>query len=334
MLQPIEITQPTLKIEEHTPTHGRFVIEPLEAGYGHTLGNSLRRVLLSSLPGAAVTSIRIDGVHHEFQDIPHVKEDVTEIVLNVKHLRLRCNTQGPVEMHLDVTGERDVTAADINAPSTIEIINTDLHIATLDTPDARLSMTLVVEQGKGYRPVDLKEDQPIGQIPIDAIFTPIYKVNYVVSNTRVGQMTDYDSIAMEIWSDGTLKPEEALRNASTILVSQLRVLGVGDGPVIASGEQPSHSNGPTLSEVPIPTHIYDTPIESLGLSQRAFNCLRRSNIQRVGQVLTMTKDDLLAVRNFGEKSLDELRDKLLEHHLLPDPQRVNGASGNGQHSED
>ncbi len=330
MLQQLEMTQPHINIVETTPTYGRFIIEPLEAGYGYTLGNSLRRVLLSSLPGAAVTSIKINGVNHEFQDVPNVKEDVTEIVLNIKHLRLRCHSDSPVEMHLDVGGEREVTASDIVAPASVEIVTPDLHIATLDNPDAQLSMVLVVEKGKGYRPVDGNEDQPIGQIPIDAIFTPIYKVNYTVENTRVGQMTNFDRIVMEVWSDGTIPPEEALRNAAGVLVRHFSLIADYSGTTEVQLEQPTR----TLSNIPIPAHIYDTPIEELDLSVRAYNCLKRSNITKVGQVLSMNQEDLLAVRNFGEKSLTELRDKLLERNFLPNPGQLpggNAANGAGDY---
>lgn len=324
MLQ-YEISQPHITAIEANPDFGRFVIEPLEAGYGRTLGNSLRRVLLSSLPGAAVTSIKITGVNHEFQDIPNIKEDVTEIVLNIKRMRLRCFSDSPVEMHLEVTGERDVTAADIMIPAQVEIINPDLHIATLDNAEAHLSMTLVVERGKGYRPVDPNDEQPIGQIPIDAIFTPIYKVNYNVENTRVGQMTNYDRIVMEVWSDGTLPPEEAVREAAKILVQHFSLIADYEGVEVPEVEAPQSR---TLSDIPIPAHVYDTAIEDLDLSVRAYNCLKRSNITRVGQVLTMSQDDLLAVRNFGEKSLNELRDKLIERNFLPNPSQI-PSNGNG-----
>ncbi len=323
MLQ-YEMSQPHITALEATPEYGRFSIEPLEAGYGRTLGNSLRRVLLSSLPGAAVTSIKINGVNHEFQDVPHVKEDVTEIVLNVKRLRLRSFSDSPVEMHLDVMGEREVTAADIDAPSTVEIVTPSLHLATLDSADARLSMVLVVQKGKGYQPVDPNEEQPIGQIPIDAIFTPVYKVNYTVSNTRVGQMTNYDRIEMEVWSDGTLAPEDALRQAADILVQHFSLISSYHGAI---PEEVAAPVSKTLSDIPIPPHIYDTTIEDLDLSVRAYNCLKRSNITRVGQVLTMSQDDLLAVRNFGEKSLNELRDKLIERNFLPN------LSANGHRAE-
>jgi DNA-directed RNA polymerase subunit alpha len=282
-------------------------------------------VLLSSLPGAAVTSIRIDGVQHEFQDIPHVMEDVTDIVLNVKKLRLRSFSDHPVSMRLEVNGERVVTAADIMAPSTVEIVNPDLYIATLDNEDARLEMELVVETGRGYVPADSKEDQPIGVIPIDAIYTPVQKVNYTVEHTRVGQMTNYDKIVLDIWTDGTVMPDEALRQSADILVRHLTQLA-NYRATLAEPEKPP------LSSIPIPQKVYDTPIEELDLSVRAYNCLKRSNITKVGQVLSMNEEDLLGVRNFGEKSLQELRERLLIRNFLPNPRTsAVGADLDGDH---
>ncbi|TMD43733.1 MAG: DNA-directed RNA polymerase subunit alpha [Chloroflexi bacterium] len=308
----LEITLPRIKNTKTQGNYASYDIEPLEAGYGMTLGNALRRVLLSSLPGAAVTSIRIDGVQHEFQDIPHVMEDVTEIVLNVKKLRLRSFSDHAVSMRLEVSGERVVTAADIMAPSTIEIVNPDLYIATLDNENARLDMELVIESGKGYVPADSKEDQPIGVIPVDAIYTPVQKVNYNVEHTRVGQMTNFDKIVLDIWTDGTITPDEALRQSADILVRHFTQLA-NYRAVLAEPEKPP------LSSMPIPPKIYETPIEELDLSVRAYNCLKRSNITKVGQVLSMNEDDLLGVRNFGEKSLQELREKLLLRNFLPNP---------------
>jgi len=281
--------------------------------------------LLSSLNGAAVTSIRIEGVQHEFQDIPHAKEDVTDIVLNIKKLRLRSFSDHPVSMRLEVSGERDVTAADIMAPSTIEIVNPEMHIATLDNENAHLDMELVVEVGRGYVPADSKEDQPIGVIPIDAIYTPVQKVNYTVEHTRVGQMTNYDKIILEITTDGTITPDEALRQSADILVRHLTLLA-------NYRAQMPEVEKPPLSSLPIPQKIYDTPIEELDLSVRAYNCLKRSNITKVGQVLSMNEDDLLGVRNFGEKSLQELRDRLLARNFLPNPHTsAVGVSMDGDH---
>ena len=215
-------------------------------------------------------------------------------------------------MRLEVSGERVVTAADIMAPSTIEIVNPDLYIATLDNVNARLDMELVIESGKGYVPADSKEDQPIGVIPVDAIYTPVQKVNYNVEHTRVGQMTNFDKIVLDIWTDGTITPDEALRQSADILVRHFTQLA-NYRAVLAEPEKPP------LSSMPIPPKIYETPIEELDLSVRAYNCLKRSNITKVGQVLSMNEDDLLGVRNFGEKSLQELREKLLLRNFLPNP---------------
>ncbi len=321
----LEITLPRIKNTKTQGNYASYDIDPLEAGYGMTLGNALRRVLLSSLPGAAVTSIRIDGVQHEFQDVPNVTEDVTEIVLNVKKMRLRSFSDHPVSMRLEVSGERVVTAADILAPSTVEIVNPDLYIATLDNDDARLEMELVVETGKGYVPADSKEDQPIGVIPVDAIYTPVQKVNYTVEHTRVGQITNYDKIVLEIWTDGTITPDEALRQSADILVRHFTQLANYRAMLIEPEKAP-------LSSIPIPPKIYETPIEELDLSVRAYNCLKRSNITKVGQVLSMNEDDLLGVRNFGEKSLQELREKLLLRNFLPNPRTSTvGADLDGDH---
>ncbi|GAC1458685.1 MAG: DNA-directed RNA polymerase subunit alpha [Ktedonobacteraceae bacterium] len=308
----LDIALPRIKNTKTQGNYASYDIEPLEGGYGMTLGNSLRRVLLSSLPGAAVTSIRIEGVQHEFQDIPNVVEDVTDIVLNVKNLRLRSFSDHPVSMRLEVTGERVVTAADIVAPSTVEIVNPELHIATLDNENARLEMELVVETGRGYVPADSKDDQPIGVIPVDAIYTPVVKANYTVEHTRVGQMTNFDKIVMDVTTDGTITPDEALRQSADILVRHFTLLANYRATVQEIEKLP-------LSSLPIPPKIYETPIEELDLSVRAYNCLKRSNITKLGQVLSINDDDLLGVRNFGEKSLQELQERLLQRNFLPSP---------------
>ncbi|HEX6798386.1 MAG TPA: DNA-directed RNA polymerase subunit alpha [Ktedonobacterales bacterium] len=343
----LDIAVPQITATTSEPSYGSYDIEPLEAGFGQTLGNALRRVLLSSLSGAAVTSIRIDGVKHEFQDIPGVKEDVTDIVLNVKKIRLRSFSDRPVTMRLEVNGgEREtVTAADIEAPSTVEIVNPEQVICTIDEPDAHVDMELVVETGKGYVPAESKDDQPIGQIPVDAIFTPVVRVNYTVEHTRVGQMTNYDKIILQIWTDGTITPDQAMRQAANILVTHFGMIaGFNERPEI----EPAYG-GPVAAQVAeagagargetsylIPQRIYDMPIEELDLSVRAYNCLKRSNITRVGQVLTMNRDDLLAVRNFGEKSLTELEEKLLERRLLPQvgPEAEHGGAATEDEGQD
>jgi DNA-directed RNA polymerase subunit alpha len=312
----LEIALPRITPVDTEANYASYDIEPLEAGYGRTLGNALRRVLLSSLPGSAITSIKIEGASHEFQDIPHVREDVTDIVLNVKKIRLRSQSDRPVTMRIEVSGERVVTAADIQAPSTVEIVTPDVYICSLDEPDAHLDMELVVENGKGYVPAESKEGQAIGVIPVDAIFTPVEKVNYVVENTRVGQMTNFDKITLQIWTDGSITPEDALHQAAQVLVQHFQMIADHHEPVIGEVETPTLPPGATTYA--IPQRIYDTPIEELDLSVRAFNCLKRSGITKVGQVLTMSQDDLLAVRNFGEKSLNELKDTLIARGFLPD----------------
>ncbi|MEO7003069.1 MAG: DNA-directed RNA polymerase subunit alpha [Ktedonobacterales bacterium] len=312
----IDIALPRITSTDSESNYASYDIEPLEAGYGRTLGNALRRVLLSSLQGAAITAIKIEGAQHEFQDVPGIKEDVTDIVLNVKKIRLRSFSDRPVTMRLEVSGERRVTAADIQAPASIEIVTPDVYICTLDGSDAHLDMELVVESGKGYVPAETKEGQPIGQIPIDAIFTPVQKVNYTVENTRVGQMTNYDKITLQLWTDGAISPDEALRQASQVLVQHFQMIADHSEPTIIEQMLPiGITSGST--DLQIPQKIYDTPIEELDLTVRAYNCLKRSGITKVGQVLTMNEDDLLAVRNFGEKSLNELKDSLRERHFLP-----------------
>jgi len=305
----IDITLPRIEAIESGDRYGKFEVQPLEPGYGITLGNALRRVLLSSLPGAAVTNIKIDGVYHEFSDVPNVKEDVTELVLNTKKIRVKSFSEDPVMLRLDVSGQRDVTAADIYCPSDVEIVNPELHLATLDSKDAHLSMEFTVERGKGYVPSDQKGGLPIGVIPVDAIYTPIEKVVYNTEHTRVGQMINYDRLLLEVWTDGTMTPAEALLKGSDILVNHFSLIR-------DFNEEPAEAEKPALSSFPVPQKLYDMPIEELDLSTRSYNCLKRSNITKVGQVLAMNEDDLLSVRNFGRKSLDELYDRLRVRGLM------------------
>ncbi|MBI3978984.1 MAG: DNA-directed RNA polymerase subunit alpha [Chloroflexi bacterium] len=299
----LELVLPKIECSESSETYGRFVIEPLEAGFGLTLGNALRRVLLSSLQGTAITSVKIDGVQHEFSSIPSVREDTTEFLLNAKAIRLRSYADRPAKLTLDVSGQRDVRAGDVMAPADLEVVNPEQHLATLDSADARLTVEFTVERGKGYLPAGSREGLPIGVIPVDAIFTPTRKVNYRVEHTRIGQVTNYDRLILEVWTDGTMTPQEAVSQSSKILVGLLNLFTdlakAGPGPVRV---QPAGGG--------IPKDVYNTPIEELDLSVRAYNCLKRSGITKVGQVLDMTEDDLLAVRNFGRKSLDELRERL------------------------
>jgi DNA-directed RNA polymerase subunit alpha len=305
------ITVPAVREVESSADYGKFEIEPLEPGFGVTLGNSLRRVLLSSLPGAAITSVSIDGVAHEFSAVPHVKEDVTEVLLNVKEINVVSHSQDPVRMTLDVRGPRDVTAADIETTSDVEIRNPDQHIATLDGPRSELRMDLVVERGKGYVTAERnkKEGQPIGVIPIDAIFTPVRKANFWVEKTRVGQETEWDKLIVEVWTDGTLAPVDAVSRAAGLFTQHLDLF-VRFGDNLAAPQQRA-TRGNDL-----PSRLADVPIEDLELSVRALNCLKANDVTKVGQLVAMRQEDLLQLRNFGQKSLDEIREKLVERSMV------------------
>jgi len=328
----LDLALPRITPVESEANFASYDVEPLEAGYGRTLGNALRRVLLSSLPGAAITSIKIEGAQHEFQDVKEVREDVTDIVLNIKKIRLKSFSDRPVTMRIEVSGERVVTAADIQAPSTIEIVTPDVYICTLDNADAHLDMELVVESGKGYVPAESKEGQAIGVIPVDAIFSPVQKVNYTVENTRVGQMTNYDKINLQIWTDGSINPDDALKQAAQVLVQHFQMIADHSEPTVEAEPGVTGTLPPGATAYQIPQRIYDTPIEELDLSVRAYNCLKRSNITKVGQVLSMNEEDLLGVRNFGEKSLQELRERLLARNFLPNPRTSTvGADSDGDH---
>ncbi len=305
-----DVMLPKIENVAAEPNYGRYHVEPLEPGFGVTVGNALRRVLLSSLPGAAVTSIKIDNVFHEFSAIPGVKEDTTELVLNVKQIRLRSFADRPVQLRIEASGTGEVTAADIIAPPDVEIVNPELHLATLDGEDSRLVVEMTVERGKGYVPAEQREGLAIGVIPVDAIYTPTKRVNFTVEPVRVGQVTDYERLVLEVWTDGTMAPDEAVAQSAQILIRHLELLTeLVAKPTARFDKQPT-------SAVQIPSKLYDVPIEDLDLSVRAYNCLKRAGITKVGQVLEMTEDDLLGVRNFGRKSLDELRDSLAERGFL------------------
>jgi DNA-directed RNA polymerase subunit alpha len=279
----------------------RFEVTPLQEGYGVTLGNALRRVLLSSLEGAAVTSIQINGVFHEFSTIENVKEDVTQIVLNVKKLRLRSFARHPVTLKLVKRGAGPVTGADISESADIEIVNPDLVLLTLDSDSGSIEMDLTVETGMGYRPAEHTEEMPIGVVPVDAIFSPVRRVNYQVEKTRVGQMTNYDKLMLEIESDGTTTAEAALSQAADILVREFgRFAEIGRPSVTASDDSP----------VAPSANLLDAPIEELDLPMRAYNSLKRNSITKIGQVLSLSDDEFLRMRNFGQKSLDELKERL------------------------
>ena len=288
-------------------SYGKFEIEPLEPGFGTTLGNTLRRVLLSSLWGAAVTSIQIEGVAHEFASIPHVKEDVTELILNLKQLNLKSFTEDPVTLVLDVKGPAEVHASDIETTSDVEVVNPDLYICTI-ADKGHLRMELNVERGKGYVPADRnkREGQPIGVIPIDAIFSPVQKANFSVEKTRVGQSTDYDRLVLEVYTDGTMTPEEAVSTAASLFTQHLELF-VEFGDRIVSPAEAGAGGRPGGGN-----RVNETPIEELDLSVRAFNCLKANDITTVGQLLTKKEEELLGLRNFGRKSLDEIKEKLVE----------------------
>jgi DNA-directed RNA polymerase subunit alpha len=306
----IDSAQPQVKSIENSSSYGKFEIEPLEPGFGTTLGNALRRVLLSTLKGAAVTSVSIEGVAHEFSSIPYVKEDVTEIILNLKGLNLISYSDEPVRLTLDVTGPKDVRASDIQAPSDVEIVNPDLYICTLDSNKGRLRMELTVERGKGYVPADRnkKEGQPIGVIPIDAIFSPVVKANFLIEKTRVGQETDWDKLILEVWTDGTIQPDQAISEAAKQFTSHLGLF-TRFTERIKEPVAPEIGNGPA-------SRLADVPIEDLDLSVRALNCLKANEITKVGQLVALREEDLLSLRNFGRKSLDEIKEKLVQRGFL------------------
>jgi len=294
---------PGIKPVEQTGTYGRFAIEPLERGFGVTLGNALRRVLLSSLRGAAITWVKVDGVQHEYTALPFMKEDMIEFLLNVKSIRLRALTDKPTSLRLEVQGESEITAADIQPSPDYQVVNPEQHLATLDSPEAKLTVEFHVECGKGYVPATHVTGMPIGILPVDAIFTPVRKANFAVERTRVGHVTDYERLVLEIWTDGTVTPVDALRQAAQILVDQFFLFtNFGKALERAPDQKP-------LAQT-IPAEVYNTPIEKVGLSARTLNCLKRSNINKVGEVLERSREELLALRNFGEKSLEELYARL------------------------
>ena len=284
--------------------YGKYVVEPLERGYGTTLGNSLRRILLSSLPGTAATSIKIAGVQHEFSTIPGVREDVTEIVLNVKRLITRLHCEGTKTVYIDAVGECEVTAGDIKADGEVEILNPELHICSLG-PDASLSMEITLSHGRGYVPADRNKSpsMPIGTIAVDSIYTPVYKVNYTVENTRVGNMTDYDKLTLEVWTDSTISARDAVSLGAKILCDHLTLFtdlsqAVSSKSIVVEKDAPKKSS------------VLELTIEELDLSVRSFNCLKRANINNVEDLISRTGEDMMKVRNMGRKSLEEVQNKL------------------------
>ena len=310
------MVMPKIEREAESRNYGKFVVSPLERGYGVTLGNALRRILLSSLEGAAVSSIRIADVLHEFSDIPGVREDVIQVMLQVKQLRIKLDGVDSTRMHLEVRGEGTVTAADIIAPAEVEIVNPELYLFTVDDNKTKLDLEFTVERGRGYSPANERSGHmPIGELPVDAIFSPVKRVNWEVTSARVGQSTNYDKLVLEIWTDGTYGPEQALSAAAKLLIDHLRFMaGISEETLTV----------PIEHEVPgtrLTSEVAETPVEALDLSVRVFNSLKRTGITTVGDVLDLLeKGDtaVMSIRNFGEKSLDELRQKMVEKGYLKD----------------
>lgn len=306
------MVMPKIEREAVARNYGKFIISPLESGYGITLGNALRRILLSSLEGAAVTSIRITDVSHEFSDVPGVREDVLQVMLNVKQLRLMLHEGETARLRLEVQGEGVVTAADILAPAEVEIVNPELYLFTVDDDKARLEIEMTVGRGRGYSPSDERGRLPIGELPTDAIYGPVRRVHFEVGRARVGQDTSYDRLMMEVWTDGTLKPEQAISRSAQILMAHLRdIAGVTEESLMAAA---AHEEAPKKA-----SEMYDIPIENLDLSVRVFNSLKRTGITTIGEVLDMLEkgpEAMLSIRNFGEKSLDELKERLREKGYL------------------
>ncbi|HNB50374.1 MAG TPA: DNA-directed RNA polymerase subunit alpha [Anaerolineales bacterium] len=307
---------PRIEAVAESRNYGKFVISPLERGYGTTLGNALRRTLLSALSGAAVTSLRVSDVQHEFSSIPGVREDVIQIMLQLKQLRIKLHDVDNARLHLEVQGEGVVTAADIIAPPEVDIINPDLYLFTMESGAGLIEMEFSVERGRGYSPADERiERLPIGELPVDAIFSPVRRVNWLVASARVGQSTNYDSLALEIWTDGTVAPEDALSTSAVVLIEHLRhIAGISEDILAVPMEEESASSRLT-------SEVIETPIENLDLSVRVFNSLKRAGITTVGEVIELLEkgeEAIMSIRNFGEKSLDELRVKMVEKGYLQD----------------
>ena len=302
-----ETLKPEIRVIESEETYGKVAVEPLPRGFGLTIGNPLRRILLSSTNGSAITWVKIDEIVHEYAAVPGVKEEVMELLLNVKRIRIRSQSERAGKMRLDVTGEGRVCAGDISTSSDFEIVNPELHLATLDSDRSHLSIEFNVEQGVGYQvaaQADGTSNPPVGVLPVDAVFSPVRKVNYNVERTRVGQVTDYERLIKEVWTAGTIRAIEAIQQAAENLVDHF---------FLFSNLNRVAEEGSERVPLVVSPEIYQTPIEKLELSPRTLNCLKRSHISKVGEVLEMSDDELLKIRNFGEKSLVELKEKLAEH---------------------
>ena len=317
-----EPPKPEVHVLETGDTYGKVAVEPLKPGFGLTIGNPLRRILLSSTRGSAITWVKIDGVVHEYAAIPGVKEEVMELLQNIKRIRIRSQSDRPGKMRLEVAGEGRVCAGDISTSSDFEIVNPELHLATLDSKDSRLYMEVNVEQGVGYQQAiqsDGSANLPVDVIPVDAIFSPVRKVNYNVERTRVGQVTDYERLVLEVWTDGAIRPMDAVGQAAENLVEHFFRF---------SNLNRVTEAGPERSTLVVSPETFQTPIERLDLSPRTLNCLKRAHITRVGEVLEMSDEELLKIRNFGDRSLTELREKLAERGIGP-----GGAAQEGSFNE-
>ena len=298
-----DLVIPKIECIESEENFGRFLVEPLEKGFGITLGNALRRVLLGYLPGAAVTQVKIEGIHHEFSTIPHVKEDATEFLLNVRALRLKSLSGQPGKLTLEVEGDGQVCAADINPSVDFEIANPELYLATLDSPEAKLYVEFEVELGIGYKEAESSDNLPVGTIPVDSIFTPIHKVNFTIEPTHIGQEISRERLSLEIWTDGTISPIDALSQSAEILIKQL-------SPFADYAEVSQIEMEKKALRLSIPEEKYNMPVEQLDLSVRTINCLRRANITAVGELISKEEKELLRLRNFGQKSLQEIKERL------------------------
>ena len=296
---------PKIQLVESRENFGRFIAEPLEKGVGVTLGNSLRRVMLGHLPGAAIAHVKIDGIHHEFSPIPHIKEDVIEFVLNVKAIRIKSLTDHPGKLILDVSGEGRVTAADIKPSADFEIVNPELYLATLDSADAKLYVEFDVELGVGFKQAESSDGLPVGTIPIDVIFTPTRKVNYIIEPVHVGRETSLERLYLEVWTDGTMEPSDALSQSARLLTELLN-------PFTNYGQVTEVKIEKETAGLAIPQELYNMPVEQLNLSVRTMNCLRRGSITTVGEVINKGEKGLMTLRNFGVKSLQELEERLKE----------------------
>ena len=308
-----ESLKPDIRVLDSEDTYGKIAIEPLQRGYGITIGNPLRRILLSSIKGSAITWVKIDNVVHEYTAIEGVKEEVMDLLLNIKRIRIHSQSERTGKMRLEVTGEGRICAGDISTSSDFQIVNPELALATLDTDSSHLSIEFNVEHGVGYQPAAQPEGVtglPVGVLPVDAIFSPVRKVNYHVERTRVGQVTDYERLVLEIWTDGTITPVEAVQEAADGLVNHFFLFSNINKVPEQGVERPSLTVSP---------EVYQTPIERLELSPRTLNCLKRAHITKVGEVLEMSDDELLRIRNFGDKSLGELHEKLNERGIATYP---------------